>query len=435
MLGLLALSVVGLQSWRVVGAIITAEHSAVVPLPTRSPRLAMALTPTQKSSGVATPVNRASPRAVAAGATPVGGDGTSIMEASPGSAQRPVLASPAASARAATAIPSATPATPPAAAAETAVADSGGEDPSHLSIVRQVISAGVDNGDPGKSDVWKGKTDLNVLIVGVDRRKGGGDQNADVLILAHVDLVNKRVAAVSVPRDLLVDVPNVGPDKINSSYNWGVTSKPNDPVSGIAKVRDTVESVFGVPIDGYVLIDFGGFKDVIDAMGGFDINVPYAIEDDAYPTEDYGTEVVKFPAGPQHMDGATALKYVRTRHFDSDDARRKRQFQVMLALFDQGKSVRSVTHADKVILALGKSVQTSFPLDQQLSLARVALQVDRPLIRIASLAQPLLVGGYAPDGRWVYTGDMTQIVAFVQTSLSTDPATYTAGASPDPFGP
>jgi LCP family protein required for cell wall assembly len=328
--------------------------------------------------------------------------------------------------------PTQTPTAPaPTEAAPTATATpplaQGSGDTSRLSVVRDIVGAGTEDGDPGLSPVWGGRTSLNILVVGVDRRADGGDQNADVLIIAHVDLINKRVAAVSLPRDLLVEIPGVGPDKVNGSYNYGVLADPDDPAAGVAKVRDTIETVFGVPLDGYILIDFSGFENVVDSVGGVDVEVPYAIVDEEYPTEDYGTEVVTFDPGLQHMDGETALKYVRTRHGDSDDARRERQYQVLLALFDKGKSIGSVTRFDDIIGALGGSVQTSFPFEQQLTLARLGLEIERIDIRLSVLGPPLLESGYTEDGRWVYTGDTTTIVAFVQDALKTDPASMTAG--------
>ena len=134
-------------------------------------------------------------------------------------------------------------------------------------------------------------------------------------------------------------------------------------------MRDTLESVFGVYLDGYIMVDFNGFTDVIDAMGGVVIDVPTQIVDDQYPTENYGTEVVRFMPGRQLMDGDRALKYVRTRHQDSDDGRRERQLQVLRAMFDKAKSFGSISNGFDIITALGDSVQTSFYLEQQLTLA------------------------------------------------------------------
>jgi LCP family protein required for cell wall assembly len=402
---LVILGAVAYQGWRVVEAIVQAERSAVIAWPTRVASVAQVTNPTPTSTP--TPTRLAAQSATATHSTASQSDDDAVAQALP----TKTVAAPTA---------------PPPAPTATPELAQGSGDTSHLSVMRDIFGAGTEGGDPGLSPIWGGRTSLNILIAGVDRRADGGDQNADVLIIAHVDLINKRVAAVSLPRDLLVEIPGVGPDKINGSYNFGVKSNPDDPAAGVAKVRDTIESVFGVPLDGYVLIDFNGFKDVVDSVGGIDVNVPYAIVDDQYPTEDYGTEVVTFDPGLQNMDGETALKYVRTRHADSDDARRERQYQVLLALFDTSKSVTSVTRADEIIGAVGNSVQTSFPLDQQLMLARLGSQVQREDIRLSVLGPPVLESGYTADGKWVYFGDLATMVGFVQESLKTDPIYMTA---------
>ena len=163
-------------------------------------------------------------------------------------------------------------------------------------------------------------------------------------------------------------------------------------------MRDTLESVFGVYVDGYIMVDFNGFTDVIDAMGGVVVDVPTEIVDDQYPTADYGTEVVRFMPGRQLMNGDRALKYVRTRHQDSDDGRRERQLQVLRALFEQAKSFDSITNGFEIITALGGSVQTSFYLDQQLTLAQLGYSMDDGDIPALSLTAPLIWGGYADSG-------------------------------------
>jgi LCP family protein required for cell wall assembly len=393
------------KGWQVIDAIRTSENNSVVALPPRNPTIEAQLAQTQarlnQGNSVATPA-----------ASPVVGNGTPVAGASPVAAgATPVSAGMASTV---TADLSPTPALS---------GSSSGQ--SNFDVVKDLISAGVNGGDPSTSSVWNGRTDINILVAGVDRRPQGGDQNSDVIILVHVDLINKRVAAISIPRDLWVDIPGVGQDKINSAYNYGVKATPNDPAAGIGKLRDTVEALFGVPVDGYVLFDFNGFKTVVDELGGVDINVPYKIVDDQYPTEDYGVKTVTFEPGEQHMDGETALEYVRTRHADSDDGRRDRQMQVMLALFGNGKSLSSIAKIQPLILALGKTIQTSFPLDQQLTLARLGLEMNQGEIRYTVLGADMLAGGPLYDGGpWVYSGDMSQIAAYVQSSLITDPTDY-----------
>ncbi|MGH2548789.1 MAG: LCP family protein, partial [Thermomicrobiales bacterium] len=303
--------------------------------------------------------------------------------------------------------------------------DSGGT--STLDVIQQVLGQGFNAGDPGTSDVWNGKTVLNILVIGLDSRPEGGDQNADVIIIAQIDLINREMRAVSIPRDLLVEIPGFGYDKINSAYNHGIAGDLNNTAAGVGLVRDTIEYNFGVPIDDYVMIDFSGFTDVVDAVGGITVDVPYDIYDPEYPTEDYGTEVLDIPAGETEMDGDMALKYVRTRHADSDDQRRERQLQVLRAIFSKGKELGSISKIDNMILALGDSAQTSFPLDEQLTLARLAMEMDDANITLTSLAPPLIYGGTIDTGAWVYSGDMTAIAQFVQDSINSTGSTASGG--------
>jgi anionic cell wall polymer biosynthesis LytR-Cps2A-Psr (LCP) family protein len=162
-------------------------------------------------------------------------------------------------------------------------------------------------------------------------------------------------------------------------------------------------------------------------VGGITVDVPYDIYDPEYPTEDYGTEELYIPAGPTEMDGELALKYVRTRHADSDDQRRERQLQVLRAIFAKGQSLGSITKIDNMILALGDSAQTSFPLEEQLTLARLALEMDDADITLASLAPPLIQGGTIDTGAWVYSGDMGAISQFVQDTVNGTGSTASGG--------
>ncbi len=425
----LALVLAGIQVWRVVDALVQTEQKAYVPLPTREPSNngaaaglpSVVVTPAAQAE----PTKRPSPSptseaptvtipAVVAEArstsTVVADAATKDPNDSEPTATSPPLSN-----------------TDPTATTVPAVAQGGNDDQNdagRLDVIQSMVDAAINGGDPGKSKVWNGKTELYVLVIGVDRRPDGGDQNADVILLAHIDLIDQRVAVVSIPRDLWVQIPGVGQDKINGAYNFGHKANPNSPISGVAKMRDTVEDNFNISIDGYVLVDFDGFTEVVDAAGGVDVDVPYEIVDPEYPTENYGTEEVRFEPGMQHMNGARALKYVRTRHADSDDQRRNRQWQVMLALFDQGKSIGSIRKADEIILAAGNSVQTSFQLDEQATLARLALDMDSSRIRFSSLGPPILTGGYVDTGAWAYVGDPTAILAFIQDGLSTDASHY-----------
>ncbi|MBV9172214.1 MAG: LCP family protein, partial [Chloroflexi bacterium] len=201
-------------------------------------------------------------------------------------------------------------------------------------------------------------TRQSVLIMGSDARpdelQRGEVGRTDTLQLLVADRATPRLATLSVPRDLWVNIPGFGAERINAAYEFG----------GSETAKQTVSNVLGQPVDRYVLIGLQGVRDVVDAVGGVDITVPQAIHDDAYPTDDYGYKTVDIPAGRQHMDGETALEYARTRHQDNDFARAGRQQQVMAAVRNALFNPLNWPRAPAVFVAVQRSVKTDVgPLD------------------------------------------------------------------------
>ncbi len=294
--------------------------------------------------------------------------------------------------------------------------------PSSIGIARDLIGTGIRADVVSAEEAWPDTDHINVLVLGVDTREAEGDQNADVIMIARVDFTTNEVRVVSIPRDLQVEVPDHGPSKINGAYNIGMKEDPDNNVAGVMMMRDTIEYNFGVRIDEFVLVDFEGFEEVIDAVGGITINVPERIEDDAYPTEDFGTTTLVIEAGRQNMDGETALAYARTRHQDSDDQRRERQMLVLRALLDKGQSLGSVTRVSQVINAAGDAVLTSIDWNEQLALVNIALDLNQREILMENITEPMVTPGTSVDGAWVYVGDPVEIGAFIETVLSGESA-------------
>ncbi len=185
---------------------------------------------------------------------------------------------------------------------------------------------------------------------------------------------------LSIPRDLKVRPSALNRDmKITSVYPAG--EAVSYPGGGAALLEETITELLGYPIDQYVIVNFDGFKQIIDLIGGVDIEVPYEIYDDKYPDENYGyLPPVHFLPGKQHMDGDTALKYPRTRHADNDYARAGRQQQVIMAIKDkvtqQGQMAALLPRLPGLAVAMANSVQTDIPIDKALTLARVIDKMD-----------------------------------------------------------
>lgn len=294
------------------------------------------------------------------------------------------------------------------------------DEPSTLDVARGVFSAGSGGADTSPSSVWPNQRFLNILVLGIDTRPDGSEQNADVIILARLDLATGAMNSVSIPRDLLVSIPGNGEGRINAAYGIGLEEDPDNRVNGVAKIRDTIEANFGVTIDEYVLINFDGFKEVVDSVGGIEVDVPTRIEDHEYPTEDYGVETFIVEAGRQHMDGETALKYARTRHSDSDDQRRERQMLVIEALLGKGQSLGNITRVAGIVSAVGDAAQTSLHWNEQLALASIAFDIDAEQVNMANLEAPLIQPGSTENGAWVYEGDVAEISSFIELTLAGD---------------
>ncbi|MFN2124326.1 MAG: LCP family protein, partial [Candidatus Promineifilaceae bacterium] len=160
----------------------------------------------------------------------------------------------------------------------------------------------------------------NILVMGIDRRPGEPFiSRTDSMMLISIDPQGETASILSIPRDLYAMIPGYGRDRINTAFVYG--SAGGNPAGGAALSMSTVEYNLGVPVDHYILVDFSTVIKSIDTLGGIDVVVPFDINDPTYPDMDYGYDPLFIPAGLQHMDGQTALKYARTRHVDNDFGR------------------------------------------------------------------------------------------------------------------
>lgn len=227
---------------------------------------------------------------------------------------------------------------------------------------------------------WRGTERLNVLLLGVDKRDMDETPRSDTMILVSIDPVSKRIGMLSMPRDLYVRIPGHGLDKINAAYPIGEQRAAG---GGAGLAMATVTANFGVPIHYYASVDFRGFTRMIDAVGGVTVEVPYALKDDAYPADE-GSNYTRFfvPAGLQRMDGLTALRYARSRNFDSDFGRTRRQQQILQAIRDQGMNIDNVIfRIPEFISLLPSIVKTNIRQSDMLSLARLGMEINRENIK------------------------------------------------------
>ncbi len=243
--------------------------------------------------------------------------------------------------------------------------------------IQQLVAA------PDKPLQGEARGQINILLMGIGGVGHDGPLLTDTMIVMAIRPSEGKVGLFSIPRDLVVDMgPKYYFRKINAADALG--EQPNKPGSGAVFAAQTVEALIGSPIDYFVRVDFNGFAELVDALGGIDIHVDTTFTDDEYPTANYGYQTIHFTAGWQHMDGATSLKYVRTRHGNNgegtDFARSKRQQKVLEALREKFFSISTLLNPAVVTNALstlGKHVQTNFQVWELIRLAGVGKTLDR----------------------------------------------------------
>ena len=225
---------------------------------------------------------------------------------------------------------------------------------------------------------WRGTDRINVVLMGLDQRPEeratGVPTRTDTMILLSVDPVNKSAAMISFPRDLWLQIPGLGEERLNAAYRFGELRAGEG--GGPAMVARTIEQNFGIQAPYYATVDFGGFQEIVNTLDGLVLDVPRPVKDDEYPTENYGMERIYFAPGPQLMDGPTALKYARTRHADSDFGRMVRQQQVMLAIRDRALRLNMLPRIPALLDQGVRAVHTNFTPTELLSLAKLANEVD-----------------------------------------------------------
>ncbi len=193
---------------------------------------------------------------------------------------------------------------------------------------------------------------VSVLILGTDARPAelaAGDRGRTDTLVAYVaDRDAGRNLMISIPRDLWVQTSSTTAGKINTAYRIG----------GASVARQAVSGSLGIPVDRHLVIGLQGVRDVVDALGGIDVDVESAIRDDNFPTDDFGTTVFEISAGRHHMDGETALRLARTRYADDDLARVGRQQKVLTGIRNAATNPLNVWRLPGTFLALQRTTET-----------------------------------------------------------------------------
>lgn len=255
------------------------------------------------------------------------------------------------------------------------------------------------------------------LVAGLDTRTVEEPENTDVMMVSRVDLAAGTVRTMSFPRDLLVEIPGVGYDKINRAYDYGSKANNHDWNAGVALMVETFEHNFGLEIDAVATTNFQGLPAVVDALGGIRVENPYDVYDAEYPTADYGTKEIFYPAGPLELNGEQALEFGRTRHQDGDDGRVMRQQLILTALLEKAQDPSIIMNLPELVEAARDAVKTNIPRDVQVQLIAAVPGIDVANVYWGVMTQ-YLWGDTTASGMWVYQGDWSTLPGYVQTWLS-----------------
>lgn len=216
----------------------------------------------------------------------------------------------------------------------------------------QYVARNFKNLNPNTERVQKTQEEnerTNILLLGHGGQGHDGPNLTDSIQVISIHKSNNTATIISVPRDLLVDIPDYGFRKLNHAY---ALTEQSSPGSGGLIAGEVIEKVLGIKIDYYVTVNFAGFNKIIDDLGGIELNVPHGFIDYKYPDINYTYQTITFKKGWQTMTGDQALKFARSRHGicttlceepeGSDFARAKRQQIILKAIKDQVLSSKTL---------------------------------------------------------------------------------------------
>lgn len=236
---------------------------------------------------------------------------------------------------------------------------------------------GRDKSDLREEQVDPSEDNVSILIVGVDEseeRANQGQSRSDTLILATLNKEDKSVKMVSIPRDSYVYVPEVDyKTKINHAHAYG----------GVKASIETVENLMDIPVDYYVKMNFNAFIEVVNAVNGITVNVPYELYEQN--SKDQKNAVHLLP-GEHQLNGEEALALARTRKFDNDIERGKRQQEIIKAVVKKAVSVNSILKIGNVIDAVGENMTTNMSFDEMKSFVSYGTSGDGIDFETMSLA-------------------------------------------------
>jgi len=262
---------------------------------------------------------------------------------------------------------------------------------------------------------------INIMLLGIDRRPPIEDWRTDVMILVSIDPHRQIVSMVSIPRDLYVSIPGYGKTRLNTADNIGEAE--GYPGGGPALLRATLEENLGITFDHYIRIDFEGFVEMIDILGGIDIDVRCPTElwvPDMRRPEEY-TLFRTVPAGMQHMDGEFALIYSRCRAHTTLFDRDRRQQEILLAIRNRVLELGIsglLPRLFELLETMRYYVQTDLEAAEIVALAQLVSQIPPQNVNQRTIDLALAPQWTTPEGSWVMLPDRRGIKELMEGRMA-----------------
>jgi LCP family protein required for cell wall assembly len=253
-----------------------------------------------------------------------------------------------------------------------------------------------------QSKPWDGKGRVNILFMGLDLRdwQTGDIPRTDTMILFTIDPAARTAGMLSIPRDLWVDIPGNGSNKINTAYHYGEAF--HLPGGGPALAMQTVSNFLGVPVNEYVQLDFNTFVKIVDVLGGVVVT----------PNEDMKLERIGQPGYEEHLkagvqvrlDGAMLLSYARDRYTSGGDFdRAQRQQEVIMSIRDRilrfDMMPQLIMKSPALYQNLSSGIHTDLSLPQIIQLAQIAIQIRPENITRAAIGSEQITNSWSWDGQ------------------------------------
>jgi len=274
----------------------------------------------------------------------------------------------------------------------------------------------------GSQVLNNGQETVNFLLIGSDRRFPTGSTRTDTMVVAILRPHEGQVSLISIPRDLWVSIPGYENNRVNTAYQLGIST--GYPGGGPGLLKDTIQYNLGIRIDHTAMVDFNGFSQIVDTLGGVDIPVScsytdWRLIDPGYdPQNENNWYLYTVNPGVIHMDGDLALWYARSRQKSNDFDRGRRQQEVLRALFVQALQAGTLTRIPELYNNLKDSVETDLGLGDLLQLSLYAPSMTNADIRSYYIRPPIVNSWITNGGAYVLSPNQGLLQQMLTEALS-----------------